>query len=93
MADVVNAYFGGEHRDDTLIEDYARQLGNRTVFKRLGYLMETLSIHAPALNQECRASVSSGVSLLDPSLPYQGPVLRRWNLRVNGTIQAGSVAS
>ena len=93
VADVVGTYFNSEHRDDKLLEDYARRLGNPAVFKRLRNLMETLGLHAPDLCQECRASVSSGVSLLDPSLPDQGPILRRWNLRVNGTIQAGSVAS
>ena len=88
VAEMVDAYFASEHRDDTLIEDYARRLGNRTVFKRLGYLIETFSIQAPALYQECRARVSLGVGLLDPSLPDEGPVLRRWNLRLNGTIQS-----
>lgn len=93
VSGVVTTYFESEHRNDTLLENYIRQVGNRTGFKRLGYLVETLGIHAPALLQACKRGASSGVSLLDPSLPNEGPVLRRWNLRVNSTIPQESVAS
>ena len=84
---------GGEHRDDTLLEDYARRVGNRTSFKRLGYLLETLEVHAPSLLQACETSVSSGIGLLDPSLPDEGPVVWRWRLRENGRVSSDGVAS
>ena len=93
IADMVNTYFSSEHRNDTLLEDCIYRVGNRTGFKRLGYLLETLEIHAPGLLQVCKKGASSGVSLLDPGLPPQGSVLRRWNLRVNGTILSENVAS
>ena len=82
---VLHGYFSGEHRDDQALVAYTRRLGNRTVFKRLGHLLEALEIDAPTLVDECRAGMSSGDSVLDPSLPRQGPVARRWNLRVNAT--------
>ena len=93
VADVVNTYFRCEYRDDALLADYVRRIGNRTVFKRLGYLLETLQVHAPALLQACETSVSSGIGLLDPRLPEEGPILWRWNLRVNGTVILERVAS
>lgn len=86
VAEVADAYFGGEYRDDERLADYVDQAGNRVVFKRLGYLLETLGIRAPRLLQTCEASVSSGISRLDASLPDQGPVAWRWKLRVNGTV-------
>ena len=86
VGDVLHGYFNGEHRDDQALVSYARRLGNRTVFKRLGHLVEALEINAPALVDVCRAGMSSGDSLLDPSLPHQGPVARRWNLRVNAAV-------
>ena len=92
IADVVDTYFRGEHRDDTLLEDYARRVGNRTSFKRLGYLLETLDIHAPSLLQACETSVSSGIGLLDPSLPNEGPVAWRWRLRENGRVPSEGMA-
>ncbi len=93
IADVVDTYFRGEHRDDTLLADYARRVGNRTSFKRLGYLLETLGIHAPSLLQACETSVSSGIGLLDPSLPDDGPVVWRWRLRENGRVSSEGTAS
>ena len=93
IADVVDTYFRGEHRDDTLLEDYARRVGNRTSFKRLGYLLERLDVHAPSLLQACETSVSSGIGLLDPSLPGEGPVVWRWRLRENGRVPSDGMAS
>ena len=87
VVDVMGAYFKEEHRDDELLAAYVWQVGNRVVFKRLGYLLETLDIYAPALLQACEAGVSSGVSRLDPSLSNVGPVAWRWNLRVNWRVQ------
>ena len=86
VAEVADTYFGGEYRDDKRLADYVGQAGNRVVFKRLGYLLETLGIRAPRLLQTCEASVSSGISRLDPSLPDQGPIAWRWKLRVNGAV-------
>ena len=93
VADVLQTYFESEHRDDSLLEEYIKRLGNRTIFKRLGYLLETLEIEAPELIRNCRSSKSAGISLLDPSLPARGSTQRRWNLKVNATVQAASVAS
>ena len=87
VAEVVEAYFGGDLRNDEQLIDYARRLGNRTVFKRLGYLVETLCISAPNLIARCRAMQSSGLTLLDPAVRQTGRIVKRWNLRVNVAIQ------
>ena len=86
VAEVLDSYFDSEHLDESLLLEYAGRLGNRTVFKRLGCLLETLGIEAPELVQACREQMSSGISLLDPSMPGRGPTRRRWNLRLNATI-------
>ena len=86
VAEVLEAYFDSEHLNESLLLEYTGRLGNRTVFKRLGYLIEVLDIEAPELVQECRERMSSGMSLLDPSLPRRGPSRRRWNLRLNAAI-------
>ena len=57
-----------EHRDDQLLIDYGDRLGNRTVFKRLGYLIEHLGADAPELIQACLERRSSGLATLDPSV-------------------------
>ena len=92
VADVLRAYFESERRDDIELDAYIRRLGNRAVFKRLGYLMEVLNIKAPELILKCQADKSAGVALLDPGLPARGPTRRRWNIRVNATGLSGKVA-
>ncbi|HEX3126610.1 MAG TPA: type IV toxin-antitoxin system AbiEi family antitoxin [Thermoanaerobaculia bacterium] len=83
VAQIVETYFSSEHRDDRLLQGYVHRLSNRTVWKRLGYLLESGGIEAPELIQACREGMSTGVSLLDPGAENKGPVLKRWNLRLN----------
>jgi len=89
VAEIVETYFTEPVRDDQRLLDYAERLGNRTVYKRLGYLVETLGVEAPELIAACRERLSSGFSLLDPSVPAGGRFVRRWNLRLNATVAAG----
>ena len=89
VADVLEAYYHSGHWSEKLLGDYLERLGNRAAYKRLGYLVETLGLDSPDLLQECWESMSSGISLLDPSLPVRGTSLRRWNLRANATILPG----
>ncbi|MBI2922896.1 MAG: type IV toxin-antitoxin system AbiEi family antitoxin domain-containing protein [Planctomycetes bacterium] len=86
VGEIAANYFAGEHRDDALLLDYVRRLGNRTVYKRLGYLAEMLALDSPRIAEACARSKSSGVSLFDPSGPRSGKILKRWNLKVNVTI-------
>jgi predicted transcriptional regulator of viral defense system len=86
VADVLDEYMRGEHRDDALLISYTHRFGNRTVFKRLGYLLGALDIDAPDLIEACAAGISSGISLLDPELGARGRIVTRWNLRVNATV-------
>lgn len=83
IADILKTYLSHERRNDRLILEYAYKLGNRAVFKRLGYLLETMGTGEGTLIEACRKAVSAGISLLDPSAPRKGRFLRRWNLRIN----------
>jgi predicted transcriptional regulator of viral defense system len=80
---VVSEYLSGMHRDERRLLDYGDRLGNRTVFKRLGFIVESLELGAPSLVEACRARVSKGLGRLDPSVVSRGRVLKRWGLRVN----------
>lgn len=83
VAEILSAYFATDSRDDSQLIQYTHRVGNRAVFKRLGYLLETLGLKASTLVETCRKEMSTGISLLDPTSPPKGQVLRRWNLRVN----------
>jgi len=83
VADVLSEYFLSEHRDDRRLVEYGDHLGNRTVFKRLGYLLEHGKAEAPKLADACLARRSSGLAKLDPASEIPGRIVRRWGLRVN----------
>ena len=82
-AEALTAYLESSHRDDDLLIGYIARLGNRTVYKRLGFMLETLGIGGLELIDGCRARISRGVSLLDPAAEARGPIVTRWNLRIN----------
>lgn len=86
VSDVVSTYFASEHRSDDLLVEYGDRLGNRTVFKRLGYLVEALDIDAHDLVAACLERRSAGVSKLDPSMKPSGRITTRWGLRVNAVL-------
>lgn len=87
IRDIVETYFQSDHRDDALLISYIKTRGNRTVNKRLGYFIETLKIEAPELLKYCAKNISSGFSLLDPSIEAKGPFNSKWNLRVNVNLE------
>jgi predicted transcriptional regulator of viral defense system len=87
-ADILGAYLD-EHDSRTLVE-YGDRLGNRTVFKRLGYLTEVLGRNLPDLTTACRERISEGISPLDPDGPKGGRRAMRWHLRVNVTLKPES---
>lgn len=89
VAEVLEAYLSHERRDDALLLDYAHKLGNRTVFKRLGHLLEVLGAAETSLVDACRRAISSGISLLDPTAAPRGPIVKRWNVRVNVALERG----
>lgn len=61
----------------------AQRLGNRTVFKRLGYLVEVLGLEVGEWTDRWRTEISSGETLLDPRYGRRGSYHAGWNLRLN----------
>jgi predicted transcriptional regulator of viral defense system len=94
VADILESYLSDSRRNDSLLLEYVRKLGNKTVFKRLGYLLESMSKGEASLIEECQKSISSGTSLLDPTATRKGRIIRKWNLQINVTLDSnmGSIA-
>ena len=89
-AEVVASYLS-DHPAATLLE-YGDRLGNRTVFKRLGYIASRARLDVDGLVAACADRISAGVALLDPSGARTGPRDASWGLRVNATIEADDVS-
>jgi predicted transcriptional regulator of viral defense system len=87
VATILEEYYSGELKDEAKLTDYLLKLKNGAIFKRLGYLIETLNIDSSKIIELCKENITSGYSILDPSLPRKGKILRRWNLRINALIE------
>jgi predicted transcriptional regulator of viral defense system len=83
-AEVLGAYL--DEHDPMLLVAAGDRLGNRAIFKRLGYLVEALGLDQPVLQSACEERVSSGISSLDPDGPSGGRRAMKWGLRVNVTV-------
>jgi len=86
VAECLVEFLESRNRDDVALVDYADRLGNRTVFKRLGFLVESKGMEARGLLEACRERMSSGLSPLDPGVEAAGRIVKRWNLFVNAKV-------
>ncbi len=85
-AGALSEWHRGDRSSPARLIEYADRLGNRAVFKRLGYLCETLGLEDDALVAASQSRVSAGISRLDPGRRDAGAITKRWNLRVNATV-------
>src|SRR6266513_4344304 len=69
VLDMLKSWLRSEYRDPKLLIRYAEQLGNKAVFKRLGFLAATFAPNEQELVEECRKRLSTGIAKLDPKLP------------------------
>lgn len=86
-AEMVLTYFASEYRNDQNLLKYLQESTNRTIFKRLGYVVETLHIEAPDVIALCLKNISKGYSVFDPAIKNKGTFNSRWHLRVNTDIK------
>ena len=87
VADTVQNFFlFAELRNDERLLEYIERFGNRSLYKRLGYLIEKLEIDAPEVLETCARRMSQGVVRLYPGGPDIGRPVKRWRLVVNSTI-------
>ena len=81
VLDILKSYFSSTYRDPRLLIRYADQLGNRAVFKRLGFLAATFAPNEAELVAACRKRLSAGNAKLDPKLPGDR-LVTAWRLRI-----------
>jgi len=86
--DMLKSYLGSQYRDPQLLVRFADQLGNKAVFKRLGYLAATF-LNEKELVQQCRARLSTGNARLDPKLPAKR-LVTAWRIWVPANFSKGS---
>ena len=83
-AEILSTYL--DDNDPSLLVTCAERFGNRTVFKRLGYLLEAMHQDFPDVISACHQNISEGYSTLDPGRPKNGRRITRWRLFANASI-------
>jgi predicted transcriptional regulator of viral defense system len=83
MIDIFRSYTAKKEASPDLLWQYAQQLSNGAVFKRLGILSEIIWKTSQSETEKIRANCKSGIILLDPRGPVSGPVNSRWGVRLN----------
>lgn len=91
VLEMLKAYFASRNRDPQLLVRYAEQLGNKAVFKRLGYLVSTFFASESELADACRARLSAGNARLDAKLPADR-LVTAWRVWVPSGFSAGAGA-
>lgn len=88
VIDCLRRYFERADFKSDLLLNYGDRLGNRAVFKRLGYLSSQILGEEHPLVAACALRLSKGNAQLDPSL--KGDVLiTRWRLFVHSSMALG----
>lgn len=80
VSDCLGRYLSRADRDDEQLIQYAEQLGNGAVFKRLGFLAER-HVERGRLTEMCQTRLSTGNAKLDPALDCPS-LVSKWRLRV-----------
>jgi predicted transcriptional regulator of viral defense system len=88
VCDVLKAYMQSEYRDLNLLLKYAEKAKNRTIFKRLGFLVDQLLPDQKTFLEQCKKRISKGKSQLDPSI--KGTTLvTKWQLWIPDSWKKG----
>ena len=80
VTDCLDRYLSRDDNDTARLIEYAEHLGNRAVFKRLGFLAERHAKGA-AVADLCATRLSAGYAKLDPSLDCPR-IVAKWKLRI-----------
>ena len=78
-------YFGKKELDFVELVSMSKKLGNSAVLKRLGHISDRLNIKQ-LIHLMKHVNVSSGYSLLDPTVKRNGKIIEKWKIVVNANI-------
>jgi predicted transcriptional regulator of viral defense system len=78
--DIFKEYSDSEYCDYKKLLDYCRQMENKTIFKRLGFMIETKFNVIPEALTGLEEHISSGYSMFDP-LVKNTHIIEKWKLK------------
>lgn len=88
--DLLKSYLGSKNKNFDLLIQYAEKAGNRSVFKRLGFLVEKVNPGENSFIERCLLRISKGYSKLDPKLKCE-KIVTKWKLWIPSSWEGESV--
>lgn len=82
ITDFFSEYMDSEHYNLELLVQYAHQMKNKTIFKRLGLIYETMFNANEEVLSIFLKNISSGFSEFDPTVPSKFNI-GKWNLKTS----------
>ena len=82
VQDFFMEYWNTKHRDMKLLIQYGKKMRNKTIFKRLGFLLELNKLVDNRTIKSLQNKISAGYSAFDPSVRGKF-FIRKWNLQVS----------
>lgn len=89
-ADILTAYMASEFKNLKLLFEYALQMKNTAIFKRLGYLFELNFAKEVGFIAKMKKEIKSGYSQFDTAIPGEN-LVTSWNLWVPKAWKKGVV--
>lgn len=75
-------YWDSEYRNIKKLILYGKKMRNKTIFKRLGFLLDLNELADKHTIESLRGKISSGYSMFDPKVRGKF-FIRKWGLRVS----------
>ena len=92
IQDFFREYWRSKHRDLKLLIRYGQRMRNKTIFKRLGFLLEINKLVDDRTIKSLQNKISAGYSDFDPSV--KGNLfIKKWNLKVPTTYKKEYIRS
>lgn len=81
VLDFFKQYLQSSLKDLSLLVKYAERMNNRTIFKRMGYLLSIIGWEDETLAAHCLQKISKGYSQLDPTAAGT-TLVKKWRIFV-----------
>ena len=79
VIDFFQQYLSSPHFNADILLEYASKMENKTIFKRMGFVLSKINPTASTLIENCKRNISQGNSQLDPHLKGNR-LLKKWRL-------------
>lgn len=90
---IAQALQSGEPIDWPTIDTYMAQMSSGAIYKRLGYLVDSLDVSIPDRNlrlNHWREGLTQGIAVLEPGGDREGKIDTSWRIKVNTEALQGS---